>query len=228
MGGINSAPDLGATSRLNQKTIEEKRIQEATEFLKSNFEIATGLQIDTGNKEEKKFVPGPDPNHPIYPMKWNRHHDTVAAVSPNGELMIAPWTQKLENRLRSLSFTKEEGMGVPMSNNEMPIHPDVRRRWEDRQARAFRENREAQMGLEAQPLNPSQIANTRSRIVEITTTIQEAEDTVGRISQIPKERRSTDDETQLLLAQRLSDSLKAERVSLENKLNTTEAQSNNA
>ena len=117
------------------KLREERRIQEAREFLRE-WQLAEGLQVDDGG--EKRVVHGHTPEHPNYPMTWNRNHDTLAAVGPDGKLFVTPYTSAAENKLRSLGFS-QENLGVPLSNNEMPSHPDVKERWLAAQQKAKRE-----------------------------------------------------------------------------------------
>jgi hypothetical protein len=81
-------------------------------------------------------------------MTWNRNNNTLAAVSPDGHIMATPWSKRIEDRLRSLSFRRDESMAVPLSNGEMPAHPDVRKRWEEKQTKAKREIEDIQNDAE--------------------------------------------------------------------------------
>lgn len=117
------------------KLREERRMQEAGELLRE-WQLAEGLQVEDGG--EKRVVQSPTPEHPNYPMTWNRNNDTLAAVGPDGKLFVAPYTSAAEHKLHSLGFRKES-LGVPLSNNEVPANPSVRERWENALAKAKRE-----------------------------------------------------------------------------------------
>ena len=125
------------------KVRERRRLEEAEEFLKNSWELAEGLEYEESG--QKKYIQKAwTPEHPAYPLTWNRHHDTLAAIGADGRLYVTPWTQKKEDQLRSLFNNRDESLGVPFSGNEMPAHPDVRRRWEEKQLEAKSEKERAE------------------------------------------------------------------------------------
>lgn len=143
--GFNSAPGLGNTSQPTPEKPQEispeaQKAKEVTSFLNEDFEITNGIEVEENG--EKSSIPlHAESMHPVSPMTWNRNGDVVAAVSPNGNLFVAPWTKRTEDKLTSLGFKKDEEIGVPLSRGQMPVHSEIKNRWLSKLGSASRENK---------------------------------------------------------------------------------------
>ena len=133
-----------------------------------------------------------------------------AGIGPDG-LLVRPEVIRRQEREASEIAGSEATAGD--GTGEVLKRPEVFGR-EEREAMISTQDKEAEAG---QPkFNKAQIASMRSQIVEMTRLIVESEATVTRISQ--QQVRGPNNETELLLAQRLVSASRATRDGLEEKL----------
>ena len=107
------------------KMAEQKKQEDFEKILKgAPWENPAGTEISEGPGTEKVVE---DIHHA--PFEYNKNNGVLALTTPEGSVLVTPWTADLEKQLTNAGFSYNQEIMVPYSRGDNPTHPDIKKRW---------------------------------------------------------------------------------------------------